>query len=143
MKKKLLLFGFVFVTALLVSGCGVSKKVVCTQKASGVDIVFNVGFLGKDIKSMDFSYDMDLSNYTDTQITYIEKQDFCTLAKTAMSEYKNAFEDCKQSVKDKHLKVSAALDVNEIKKDKGKYKLTSPEEAKKQIEKSGYSCTIK
>ena len=140
--KKCLFLVTIIAFSLVVTGCGATKKLVCKQKASGVDITFNVGFEGNKIKDMDFSYDMDLSSYSDTQITMIEKQDFCKLVKSSMDDYKDAFTDCKQKVADKHLRVDSVLDANKISKNAEKI-MTSPEKAKKELEKTGYTCKIK
>ena len=66
---------------------------------SGVDITFNVGFDGNTITTMDFAYDMDLSNFSDEQIALLEKQDFCATVKSAMSTYKDAFTNCEKNIK--------------------------------------------
>ena len=142
-RSKLVLLVVALVTAVVLTGCGNQEKMlVCTQKASGVDIEFNVGFKGKVIKSMDFNYDMDLSKYSDTQISAIEKQDFCNIVKRSMSQYKDAFTSCNQKVASKHLKVDATLDVNKVAKSVSD-KLTTPEKTKEELEKQGYKCTIK
>ena len=142
MKKSIALFGIATFAVLLTTGCGGKTKLVCTQKTSGVDIVFNIGFKGNTIEDMDFSYDMDLSNYSDLQISAIEKQDFCSSVKSTMSQYKDAFTDCKQSVDNKHLKVKSTLEVDKIAKNMLQ-KMSSPKAAKKALEAGGYSCTIK
>ena len=134
----------VVVLSLVLVGCstGNKKKLVCTQNASGVDIEFNVGFVGNSIKTIDFNYDMDLSSYTDEQIGLLKEQDFCTSVKSAMSSYKDAFTDCKQNITDKHLKVSSVLDVDKIAKNILD-KMTTPAKTKKELEKEGYKCTVK
>ena len=143
MKKRGIVLGVAVATlALVTTGCGKKETLVCTQTASGVDINFNVGFNGKTISSMDFSYDMDLSSYSDSTISYLEKKDWCSTVKSSMSSYKDAFTDCKQEVKNKKLKVSSKLDVDKIAKNVTD-KMTSSEEAKKELEKQGYKCTIK
>ena len=140
-------FYFVVLAVLVVlisSGCGLSKNqnLVCKQTASGVDIQFNVGFKGNMVSSMDFSYDMDLSSYSDLQINAIKGQDFCNVVKSSMSEYSNAFTNCNQNIEDKHLKVSAAFDVNKITKNVLD-KFTSPKATKTELEKQGYVCEFK
>ena len=120
----------------------VKKTLTCTQTTSGVDITFNVGFNGNVISSMDFAYDMDLSSYSDTQIKYLEKQDFCTSVKNSMSDYKEAFTDCKQEIKDKHLTVASELNVDKVAKN-ALSKMKSAEKAKKELEGQGFKCTIK
>lgn len=142
-KSKYVLFGLAASAVLLASGCSAREaKLVCTQTASGVDITFNIGFKGSTIKTMDFGYDMDLSKYSDAQISSVEKQDFCNIVKKSMSEYKDAFTDCQQKVVSKHLKVDSVLDVNKIAKNMLD-KMGTPEATKKELEKQGYKCTIK
>ena len=143
MRNKII--GFVGVCAflLIITGCSTKEaKLVCKQTASGVDITFNVGFKGNTINTMDFDYDMDLSSYSDEQINVLKEQDFCTSVKSAMSSYKDAFTDCKQDISDKHLKVSSVLDVDKIAKNILD-KMTTPEKTKKELEKEGYTCTVK
>ena len=142
MKKSIALLGIATFAVLLATGCGGKTKLVCTQKQSGVDIEFNVGFNGNKVESLDFNYDMDLSKYSDSQIKLIEKRDFCSLVKLSMSGYKDAFTGCKQNVVKKHLKVVSKLDIDKIAKSE-KDKLTSADEAKKALEKQGYKCVKK
>lgn len=143
MKKSRIAIACMLVAVVLLTGCGKKEsKLTCTQTASGVDIEFNIGFKGNVIDTMDFNYDMDLSNYSDTQINAIRKQDFCTTVKNYMSTFKEAFTDCNQDIVDKHLKVNSALDVNKITKS---YldKLSTPKATQKELETQGYKCTIK
>ncbi len=127
----------------LATGCvGKESKLVCTQTKSGVDVEFNVGFKGNLIKSMDFNYDMDLSKYSDTQISAIEKRDFCTYVKNAMYAYKDAFTDCDQKIENKHLIVDSELSVDKLAKNLTD-KMTTPQKAKTELEKQGYKCSIK
>ena len=144
MKKNRILLTLVLVlSVVLLSGCTKKDaKLTCTQTSSGVDIEFNVGFKGNTIQTMDFNYDMDLSNYSDTQITAIGKQDFCTTVKNYMSSFKDAFTNCDQDIVDKHLKVNSVLDVNKIVKSYLQ-KISSPAAAKKELEAEGYKCVIK
>lgn len=142
MKKGRIVALVALVAVALVTGCTAKeKKLVCKQETSGVLVEFNVGFKGNIIKSMDFNYDMDLSKYKDNQIALIEKQDFCSSVKRSMSDYKNAFTDCKQEIKDKHLLVSSVLDVDKIAKNVTD-KMTTPEKGKAELEKQGYKCSI-
>ena len=143
MKKRGIVLAIAFVAVVfLVTGCGKKETLVCTQTNSGVDITFNVGFDGNTITSMDFAYDMDLSSYGDTTIKYLEKQDWCSTVKSSMSEYKDAFTDCKSEIKDKKLNVKSTLDVDKVAKSVlGKMK--SSKSAKKELEAEGFKCTIK
>ncbi|MBE6160858.1 MAG: hypothetical protein E7158_01375 [Firmicutes bacterium] len=136
-KSKILVVALV---VLLTTGCGKETKLVCKQTASGVDVTFNIGFKGNEVKTMDFKYDMDLSDYTDKQIETVEKQDFCELVKSSMDEFSDAFKNCEKKVEDKHLFVTSDLEVDKIAKDE-KDKMGSPEDTKKELEKQGYKCT--
>ena len=140
--KKGILLSLLLVVAVLLTGCAKKQsKLVCTQTTSGVDIVFNVSFKGNVVDSMDFSYNMDLSKYSDAQIEAIGKQDFCTRVKNQMASFKDAFTSCNQEITNKQLKVNSVLDVDKAAKS---YfgKVSSPESAKKQLESVGYTCTI-
>ena len=143
MKKGTLIFAIsLFMITLLFSGCSTNKKLSCTQTSSGVDITFNVGFKGNTINSMDFAYDMDLSSYTDEQISYLKNMDFCSTVKSSVSDYKDAFVDCKQNIENKQLKVTSKLDVDKIAKNTLS-KIKSVNSAKKELESQGFKCTIK
>ena len=135
----LVLFG-----VLLLSGCGLTKEqtLLCTASQSGVDVGFNVKFKGYKIEQMDITYDMDLSKYNDIQIEAISKQDFCEVVKKSMSQYKDAFTECKQDVSNKNLHVATGLEVDKVAKSELD-KFSSIDNAKEGLEKVGYSCTIK
>lgn len=140
--KKGFLLSLLLAVVVLSTGCASKEaKLVCKQTASGVDVTFNVDFAGKVIKNMDFSYDMDLSKYSDAQIEAIGKQDFCSRVKSSMSTFKDAFSNCNQEISSKHLNVKAELDVNKVAKDYVS-KIAKPESAKAELEKVGYTCTI-
>lgn len=141
-KRGIVLAVAVVALVAFVTGCGKKETLVCTQTASGVDITFNIGFDGSTITTMDFAYDMDLSSYSDTTIKYLEKQDWCSTVKSSMSEYKDAFTDCKAEIKDKKLNVASTLNVDKVAKSAlGKMKTSKA--AKKELEAEGYTCTIK
>lgn len=141
-KRGIVLAVAVVAVVAFVTGCGKKETLTCTQTTSGVDITFNVGFEGSTITTMDFAYDMDLSSYSDTTIKYLEKRDWCATVKSSMSDYKDAFTDCKSEIKDKKLNVSSVLDVDKVAKSAlGKMKTSRA--AKKELEAQGYKCTIK
>ena len=119
-----------------------SSYLVCTQSASGVDITFNIEFKNNSIQSMDFSYDMSLEEYTSEQISLIEQQDFCDVVKKSMSEYSGAFSDCQQNTDNKHLVVSSTFDISKLNENILNSMVTI-EDAKTELEKADYICTIK
>ena len=141
-KSSIILAVAVVAVVFLVTGCGGKQSLTCTQTTSGVDITFNIGFNGNTITTMDFAYDMDLSSYSDTTISYLEKRDWCATVKSSMSDYKDAFTDCKAEIKDKKLNVSSVLDVDKVAKS-ALGKMKSANSAKKELEAQGYKCTIK
>ncbi len=140
--KKGILFSVAVVCLLLLAGCGNSKsKLNCKMTVSGVDIDLNVGFTGNNIDAMDLKYYMDLSSYSDIQVDAIKKQDFCNSVKNVMGDLKESFSNCKQNVEDKKLSVTADFDIDKISDDKKK-KMQSPDDAKNDLEKTGYKCTL-
>ena len=130
------------VFVLVLSGCGAEKTLKCTNTSSGVDITFLVGFKGNTIQTMDFGYDMNLSEYTDEQVKAISEQDLCPTVKNSMEDYKDAFSKCEQKLDGKHILIDAAFDVSKLTKT---YldRVSTPEAFKSEMEKSGYSCEIK
>jgi hypothetical protein len=126
---------------LLLTGCGKESNLHCTATESGVNVGFNVKFMGKRITDMNVTYDMNLSSYNDVQIAAIEKQDFCEIVKTSMSQYKDAFTNCSQNVANKNLHVNADLDINKIAKNELE-KFSSVSDAKEGLESVGYTCTV-
>lgn len=138
--RKVLLVGLFLGLSLALTGCNEKNKTLtCTMSQSGVDVEMVVDFKGDTVNDIKFSYDMNLSSYSDTQIEAIGEQDFCSRVKLAMSTLKDAFGNCKQEIKSKHLRVSASLDPDKL-KDAGFSKDSSPKEAKESLEKQGYTC---
>ena len=152
-KGKLAVFAVALMLLVAVTGCDLkkdkesgkssTKKVVtCTTSVSGVDVEFNMTFEGKKIKGMDFNYDMDLSAYSDAQIKAVGAQDFCSVVKKSFTGFENAFENCDQDIKNKHLVVNSKLDVEKLSSSM-KDTMVSPEKAKEGLEATGYTCVIK
>ena len=137
--SKILLAG---ILVLLITGCSAKEsKLTCTQTTSGVDVIFTIDFKGNVIENMDINYNMDLSKYSDAQITAVGKQDFCKSVKNAFGDYKEAFNNCKQNIADKKLEVSADLEIDKV-SDSILDKLESPESAKEELEDEGYTCEL-
>ncbi len=142
--RKILLGGIVFISALLLTtGCGVGNKTLsCDQSTSGVDINITSEFKNNKITSMSLKYGMDLSSYTDAQVKAIEGQDFCTSIKQAMTGMEKAFMDCKHSIENKQLSVTASIDVKKLKGFDISEKSTF-EQTKKALESSSFKCEEK
>ena len=142
--RKILLGGIVFVSALLLTtGCGVGNKTLsCDQSTSGVDINITSEFKNNKITSMSLKYGMDLSSYTDAQVKAIEGQDFCTSIKKAMTGMESAFVNCKHSIENKQLSVTASIDVKKLKGFDISEKSTF-EQTKKALESSSFKCEEK
>ena len=136
MKKKLMGAALFLCGVLCLTGCGGgSSKLTCTISQSGVDITLNAGFDGNKVKDMSLRYDMDLSSYSDTQVSLLEKQDYCKSIKASMSQFE--LKNCQQKIANKALKVTSDIDVSKM----SDSDLTgSPEETKKALEKMGFSC---
>lgn len=145
MKKMLLaclLFGTVFLTACgndnVVKG---RKELVCSQKVSVVDIDMIADFNDDKIESLELKYTMDLSSYSDEQISAISGQNMCSSVKSAMSDYTDAFTNCKQNIENKILVITADFDINKM----GGADITSKtniEDAKKAFESQNYTCVL-
>lgn len=155
--KKILYGVMVLVLGVALTGCSFSKDVVekvkkevkseldCKQslEQSGIkiDIDFNVDFLGNVIDDIDFSYDMDLTQFNDAQIEAVSKTDLCSTVKNAMSDYKEAITGCEQNIENKHMIVELDMDVNKVAKTPFQ-KISKPSDAKEELEKGGYTCTL-
>lgn len=161
--KKILLFSTLFV-ALLLTGCGndsgntnglngivttptptvapsTSKRLLCEQKVQTVDVDMIADFEKDELTYLGLKYEMDLSGYTDVQINAIRAQDMCGTVKASMQGYTNAFTNCKQSVVNKTLLITADFDLDKLIESNLSRK-TSIELAKAELEKQNYSCTI-
>ncbi len=141
--KKIALVTFGIIMILCLSGCGGKRvKLECIQKKSGFDTEYNVGFKGKTVGSIDFNYKYDLAGYAAKDIETMKKQDFCEVIKNTMQDYKDAFKSCNFKFEPDYLIITADIDINKIAKD-NKSKTASVEDTKNDLEKQGYSCTIK
>ena len=139
-----MLIGVSLIALTLTTGCFASKEknLVCTTNVSGIKIEFNIKFKGNIVKNMDFSYDMDLSSYSESQIDLVKAKDFCPTIKQSMPDYSFAFKDCNQKLENKHLIVASEIDVDKI-ANSTKDKMGSPTKTKEALEKTGYSCSFK
>ena len=138
MKKGLLILSVIAMVFVL-TGCGNKPSTLtCKQTASGVDVQVTANFVGKKVESMGIVYNMDLSNYSDSTIEVIGKKDFCSTVQSAISQF--TLVDCKQSIENKKLVVTSGVDMSKI--DKADT-IGSPEQTKVELEKQGYTCTLK
>ena len=144
MKKILLSTIILCGTVLLVTGCafGGSKTLSCDQSTSGVDINITSNFEGNRIKTMSLKYEMDLSSYSDAQVKAIEGQDFCKSVKSAMTGMDKAFGNCKQSIENKQLSVTASIDVPKLEGFDISEK-SSFNDVKKALESTNFKCVEK
>ena len=138
MKKKLLVV-FLFAMIFCLTGCGNKPSTLtCSQSVSTVDVKLNANFMGKTLQSMGLEYSMDLSSYSDSMISILEKKDFCSTVQGAMSQF--TLTNCEQKIADKKMSVTAGIDISKI----SKSDLTgSPEATKAALEKQGYTCELK
>ncbi len=143
--KKVLLFGIMFAVVFL-TGCQKTTRLVCSQSvtSSGLEVSVDMiaDFGEEELVYLGLEYGMDLSAYTDAQVDLINKQDMCSSVKANMSSYAEAFTNCKQSVSNKKLKITADFDLDKL-MNSGLSRKTNADEAKTVLEKQGYTCVIK
>ena len=137
--KKVLSLALVLGAVLCLAGCGNKPSTLeCSQKVSTVDVTLTTNFTGNKVDSMSMKYSMDLSKYSDTLISTIGKQDYCSTVQRAMSQY--TLVDCKQSIENKVMVVTSGIDISKM----NSADLTgSPAATKAALEKQGYTCTLK
>lgn len=137
--KKVLSLALVLGAVLCLAGCGNKPSTLeCSQKVSTVDVTLTTNFTGNKVDSMSMKYSMDLSKYSDTLISTIGKQDYCSTVQRAMSQY--TLVDCKQSIENKVMVVTSGIDISKM----NSTDLTgSPAATKAALEKQGYTCTLK
>ena len=137
--KKLLSLVLVLGAVLMLAGCGNKPATLtCTQKVSTVDVELTAHFTGKKVVSMDMKYAMDLSNYSDTVVAAIGKQDYCSTVQRAMSQF--TLTNCQQTVENKVMIVKSGIDLTKM----SSSELTgSPAATKSALEAQGYTCTLK
>ena len=140
--KKICLVAVSAFMILMLCGCGKTQVLSCTQTPEGTVAKFEMTFKGEVVKKMHYDYDTDLSTFSDETIDAFKKQDFCSMTKENLSQYKDAFDGCKQEIKDKHLILSAEFDVTKVSGEEAGKKVTI-EETKVQFEAQGFACTIK
>ena len=138
MKKNILLFLMII---LITSGCS-NKKLVCKRNMNNSSFEYSIEFKDDSIKIMNLYYDMDLTNYSNRQISMVEKQDFCSKLKDNMKSFKDAFNNCKQEIIDEHLRVTANIDVSKISKTTLE-KISTSDKTKSLMEKQNYKCSVK
>ena len=156
--KKGLLLGML-ISLLLITGCGKDddnkngnginnldiivkeERLVCTQKVQTIDVNMIADFKQDELTYLGLKYEMDLSEYNDAQIAAIGAQDMCSTVKASMSTYTDAFTNCKQSVVNKVLVITADFDLNKL--ITGDIKREAKiEDVKAGLEKQNYVCTI-
>lgn len=145
--KKTLFLG-VLLGLLFVTGCGVKdiisggkdeKRVTCSQKVQTVDVNMIADYTNDELSYLGLKYNMDLSAYSDIQINAVKNQDMCSVVKTNMSTFSTAFENCKQTVENKVLVITADFNLSKIVTSDNKSQ-TTKEEMISSLEKQGYSC---
>lgn len=154
--KKILLFSTLFII-LLLTGCSNNGnklgdidlpinedidngvRLVCSRKVQTVDVDMIADFKEDTLTYLGLQYEMDLSAYTDAQISAVGAQDMCTTVKKSMSTYTDAFTNCKQKVENKVLVITADFDLTKL---AGADLTTNTNltDAKTGLEKQGYSC---
>lgn len=141
--KKVLMVLTIFMGALLMTGCfGKTQKLNCSREEDNMKIDMNFTFKGDKATGLVLNYKLDLSAYSDIQIEAIEEQDFCSVLKSSLSEYGNAFNNCKQKVENRSLYVTTDIEIDEL-SEGVRNSMTSIEAAKSSMESASYTCTTK
>ena len=94
------------------------------------------------LTSLGLKYEMDLKAYTDAQVEIINKQDMCKTVKQSMSSYTDAFTNCKQSIDNKVLLITADFELDKLVTGDIK-KEAKLDDIKASLEKQKYSCEVK
>ena len=159
--KKLFIFSLLLV-ALFITGCGKDEKenenggnplnggtnvvsneqrLVCSQKVQTVDVNMIADFRGDELTYLGLKYEMDLRSYNDAQIKAVEATDMCTTVKNSMQAYINSFTNCKQSVINKVLVITADFDLDKL--IAGDIRREAKiEDVKRSLETQSYVCEI-
>lgn len=144
--SKILLVAVVAAMALVATGCGSkkgnTKTLDCKTQSSGVDVQLLLNYNDSKLDTFKVNYVMDLSQYSDEQISALETQDFCSVVSSAFGEYGMAFTGCKQNISDKKLNVNTDIDYNKL-GEATVSELGKIDTAKSGFESAGYTCTIK
>ena len=136
--KKICLFTTLVAILLLVTGCGSKNELVCSQSVSGVKVDMILNFKDDKVDAMGLKYTMDLSNYSDAQISAISAQNLCSTVQAAMGTYSSAFTNCKQKMENKDLIITADFDLAKI--PGGTEVNSTRDEIVKSLESQGYKC---
>ena len=123
----------------LLTGCG-KTTLTCKLTQQNVDLDYVMVFKGNVIKTMSLKYVINFSGKTDAEIQAANKQDYCSLIKSSMSQYKEGFENCNQKVDGSKIIVYTDINPNKITNNVFD-KMGSIEETKTELEKIGYSCS--
>ena len=141
--KKVAFLGILIIT-LFLTGCGnnvKTQKLICNQKKKTIDVNMIADFTDGEITYFGLEYSMDLSGISDSQIDLVNKKDMCQVVKTSISQYTDAFKNCKQAKENKTIKVTADFDLEKIINTDSKEKATMAA-LKEKIEKEDFSCVI-
>ena len=141
--KKISLFVALIIT-LFLTGCGNTtklQKLTCSQKIKTVSVDMIADFKDDKITYFGLEYDMDLTGISDAEVNLVNQKDMCQVVKTSVSQYTDAFKNCKQVKDNKILKVTADFDLNKIINDNSKEEATIIA-FKDKLEKENYSCVI-
>lgn len=141
--KKIGLFT-ILIAILFLTGCGNTTKLqrlTCNQKIKTVSVDMIADFKDDKITYFGLEYDMDLSGISDKEINLVNQVDMCETVKKSVSQYTDAFKNCKKTKEDKILKITADFDLNKIINNESKEEITL-EAFKDKLEKENYLCVI-
>ena len=136
--KRIVLFSTLFV-ALLLTGCSNNtKKLVCTQNLTGVDVKMIMDYDSKDnLTYVGFEEILDLSVYSDEEIETLKSQDYCPSVKESVGELGDAFKNCTQDISNKKLTLKGEFSIDKL---PSNHDIRSYEKAVEILEEEGYKC---
>ena len=140
--KKVLMILTICLGVLVVTGCGKTQKLNCSREEDTMKIEMNFTFKSDKVTGLVLNYKLDLSEYNDIQLEAVGKQDFCSVLKSSLAEYGEAFNNCSQKIESKNLYVTTDLDIDEL-SDGVRASMSSLEAAKSSMESANYTCTVK
>ena len=143
MKKRIMIFSVIIFIVLLTTACDRNTTLKCTVSTDEYDLNLIYGFDGRILKTMGLQYIIDVSAYSDKEIKLLEQQDYCNYIKLHENfiEFSEAFEKCEQKLDNKKIVIDADFDINKVPSEELS-KMQSYHDAKKELESSGYKCTL-
>ncbi len=126
----------------LLTGCGNKEVVKCKTKFDESELEYEITLKENKVTDIELELIYDLSNFPQDYINIFNEEDLCLYIKNDLEDYKKAFVNCKQKLKDKKIIINAEIDPKKS-TDHVMKERTTAKNIKEDYEKEGYTCTIK